>query len=333
MDTCQHWAFTVMAGAALVVSVLTAEAVDETKKVVFVAGKPSHGYGAHEHNAGCLLLSELLNEHHSGVDSVVYQNGWPDDPDAFDDADSIVIYSDGGGGHPAAPHRDQLGELLDEGVGFVIIHWAFPGKKDDQWVEWLGGNKEPHWSVNPHWVLKNPELGDHPINRGVEPYSIDDEWYYHMRFRENMEGVTPILSAHPPSETVKRDDGPYSSNPHVREAVLERGEIQHVAWAAERENGGRSFGFTGGHWHWNWAHPMFRRQVLNAIVWTAGAEVPEGGVPAPVLTLEDLEANQDEDQGRCHWGRRPGNWRHEEHSRGGKACGCGTGVCGRGRRV
>ena len=80
----------------------------EEKKVVFVAGRGSHGYGAHEHHAGCLLLSDLLNKYHDGVTSEVFRNGWPDDPDAFDGADSIVIFSDGGRGHPALPHLDQL---------------------------------------------------------------------------------------------------------------------------------------------------------------------------------------------------------------------------------
>lgn len=268
----------------------------EEKKVVFVAGTPSHGYGAHEHNAGCLLLSDLLNKHHDGATSEVFRNGWPDDPDALDGADSIVIFADGGGRHPALPHLDQLEAMIDDGIGFVIIHWAFPsGVADDEWVKWLGGNKEPNWSVNPHWIMKDPELGDHPINNGVEPYTINDEWYYHMRFRENMEGITPILSAHPPKETLNRG-GTFGSNPHVRAAVLERGEIQHMAWAYERENGGRSFGFTGGHWHWNWGHPMFRRQVLNAIAWTAGADIPEGGIPAGNVTFEDLLENQDYDR-------------------------------------
>lgn len=293
MRTSLAAALTLGALGALVLGSGAAHA--EEKNVVFVAGTPSHGYGAHEHNAGCLLLSDLLNEH-EGVTSVVHQDGWPDDPDAFEGADAIVIYADGGGGHPALPHLDELEEMINDGIGFVIMHWAFPsGEADDEWVEWLGGNKEPHWAVNPFWTIEDPELADHPINNGIEPYTLEDEWYYHMRFREDMEGVTPIMSDHPPEETLDRDDGPFSNNPHVREAVLERGEIQHVAWAYEREDGGRSFGFTGGHWHWNWGHPMFRGQVLNAIAWAAGADIPEGGVPVGDVTIEDLLENQDYD--------------------------------------
>ena len=99
-----------------------------------------------------------------------------------------------------------------------------------------------------------------------------------MRFRDGMKGVTPILSALPPKETLSRRDGPHSGNPHVRSAVLDRKESQHVAWATERADGGRGFGFTGGHVHWNWGDPNFRKLVLNAIVWSAKAEVPKDGV-------------------------------------------------------
>lgn len=49
-------------------------------------------------------------------------------------------------------------------------------------------------------------------------------------------------------------------------------------WAYERPGGGRGFGFTGGHFHRNWADANFRKVVLNGLVWIAGAEVPAGGV-------------------------------------------------------
>ena len=61
----------------------------------------------------------------------------------------------------------------------------------------------------------------------------------------------------------------------------------------ERPDGGRGFGFTGGHFHWNRGHDQFRKLVLNAIVWTARVEVPEGGVPSRTPTVKDLMDNQD----------------------------------------
>src|SRR5437868_11814078 len=81
------------------------------KKIVFIAGNPSHGPGEHEHRAGCLLLKSCLDKA-SGISSVVYSNGWPKDPAAFDGADAIIIYSAGGGGHPAI-HQDHLKTLGD----------------------------------------------------------------------------------------------------------------------------------------------------------------------------------------------------------------------------
>jgi type 1 glutamine amidotransferase len=52
-----------------------------------------------------------------------------------------------------------------------------------------------------------------------------------------------------------------------------------IAWAVERKDGGRGFGFTGGHFHKNWAIEDCRKMILNAIWWTAKVEVPAGGVP------------------------------------------------------
>ena len=107
-----------------------------------------------------------------------------------------------------------------------------------------------------------------------------------------MEGVTPLLTALPP-ETLTRPDGPHSNNPDVRAAVLERKEPQHMAWASERANGHRGFGFTGGHWHWNWGNPSFRKLVLNAIVWVANGEVPAQGVVRQAADAEGAGSNQD----------------------------------------
>jgi hypothetical protein len=147
--------------------------------------------------------------------------------------------------------------------------------------------------VNPHWKASFATFPKHPITSGVQPFAIDDEWYYHMRFRDGLKGVTPILTALPPPETLSRPDGPHSGNPAVRAAIA-RKEPQHVAWAAEREDGGRGFGFTGAHWHWNWADPNFRKLVLNAILWSAKADVPPEGICDKAKSMRDLEANQDD---------------------------------------
>ena len=74
--------------------------------------------------------------------------------------------------------------------------------------------------------------------------------------------------------------------------VLEEKKPAVVAWAVERKDGGRGFGFTGGHYHAGWANDSQRTLVLNAIVWTAKAEVPAAGVVTK-FTEEELKANLD----------------------------------------
>lgn len=270
--------------------------LEDKKKIAFFAGKPSHGPGEHEHRAGCLLLAEQLNKHFGGsVLATVYFGGWPNDPSALDNVDAIVSFTDGGGGHPLNYHIKELDAAMKRGVGLGCIHYAVETTKGEfgqKFLEWIGGYFEPHWSVNPHWDATYAALPEHEVTRGVKPFDTHDEWYYHMRFRPNMEGVTPILTALPPKESLTRPDGPHSGNPDVRAAVA-RGEAQTTMWVATRDGGGRGFGCTGSHFHKNWAHDDYRKLILNACAWIAKAEIPADGVPAPALSAEALSANLD----------------------------------------
>jgi hypothetical protein len=193
-------------------------------------------------------------------------------------------------------HLEEMDALAKKGVGIVCLHYAVEVPKvpaGEKFLDWIGGYFEAGWSVNPHWKANFTSLPKHPITQGVQPFEIDDEWYYHMRFRDGMKGVTPILTSLPTPETLSRPDGPHSGNPAVRAAIA-RKEPQHVAWATERDDGGRGFGFTGAHWHWNWGDPNFRKLVLNAIAWCAKADVPAEGIVDKPKSMRDLEANQDD---------------------------------------
>src|SRR3954463_5133954 len=89
------------------------------KKIVFVAGSPSHGPGEHEHRAGCLLLKKCLDQT-PGFVSEVYSNGWPQDEKVFQGADAVIFYADGGGGHPAVRTPERIAllrDLMNKGVG------------------------------------------------------------------------------------------------------------------------------------------------------------------------------------------------------------------------
>jgi hypothetical protein len=265
------------------------------KKIVFVAGPPSHGPGEHEYRAGCLLLQKCLQDV-PGLQTVVYSNGWPADVGAFDGADAVVLSMDGGSAHPALQddHLEQLGRLMDKGAGLACIHYAVEPTKEKgeaEFLQWMGGAFEVNWSVNPTWLADYATLPDHPIAHGVKPFKIHDEWYFHMRFQPDMKGVTPILSAVAPSSTMDRRDGPHEGNSSVRAAVA-AGEPQIMAWAYERPDGGRGFGFTGAHYHKNYGDENFRKTVLNALLLIAKMDVPPNGVESTV-SEEDLKANMD----------------------------------------
>jgi type 1 glutamine amidotransferase len=270
---------------------------DGRKKLVLLAGRPSHPPGQHEFNAGMLLLEHCLNT--GAGDKVVAQmyrsNGWPADPTAFDNADAVVMYSDGGKGHFAIKQIPALEAMHKRGVGIGAIHYAVEpvvGEPQDHFLKWFGGAFEIHFSVNPHWDAEFKEFPGHPVARGVTPFVVRDEWYYNMRFREDMKGVTAVLTSIPTEETYSRPDGPHSGNAFQRAL---KGKPTILMWVSEglEAGRGRGFGFTGGHFHKNWADENQRRIVLNAMLWIAGAQVPESGVNCSV-TPEMMEANLDD---------------------------------------
>ena len=268
--------------------------LETEKKIVLVAGHPSHAPGDHEANAGVQLLHQSLRDQ-PGVLSAFYLNGWPSDPSAFDNADAIVFYMDGGPEHPMiqGDHLDILAGLIKKGVGLVCLHYALEVPKEkggQEFLRWIGGYYEHGFSTNPHWLAEIKELPTHPITRGVRPFKTTDEWYFNIHFRPTMEGVTPILVATPPDEVRQgRTSHPPGPHPHI---VAASGREEVLAWAVERPDGGRSFGFTGGHGHVNWGTDDLRKLVLNALLWTATGTVPAGGVQS-VVTKQDLTLNLD----------------------------------------
>ncbi len=269
----------------------------EKKLVIFIAGKPSHGFAQHEANAGCELLAKCLHEGMPSIETKVYHNGWPTESNALDGASAIVMFCDGGGGHMVLPHLKEVDELAKKGVGIGCIHYAVEVNKDQagtEFLNWIGGYFEPFWSINPVWHAEMIDLPVHPVTSGVKPFKTLDEWYYHMRFRPDMKDVTPILAAVPPPGLKGTDPGHngtpeiHEPNRHVPEALL---------WVAENpDEHQRGFGCTGGHYHFNWGNDNFRKTVLNSIAWIAHAEVPKDGVPVTPLTADDLIANLDKKQ-------------------------------------
>lgn len=272
----------------------------DKKKIVFVAGPPSHGFAQHEHNAGCRLLAKCLNEAMGDqIETVVYQNGWPKDAHAFDGAAAIIMYCDGGNGHMVLSHLKQVDELASKGVGIGAIHYGVePGDRPqnngrEEFLRWIGGYFETFYSVNPVWQAHFDSIPSLDVTRGVHPFTTHDEWYYHMRFRDGMKGVKIVLGAIPPDSTRRGKDDAHGGNPAVR-ADIGKNVSEGVVWISENDNGQRGFGCSGGHYHFNWAQNDFRKTILNCIVWIAHVDVPAEGVVTKTPTIDDLLQNQDD---------------------------------------
>src|SRR5438874_2180337 len=109
--------------------------------------------------------------------------------------------------------------------------------------------------------------GQHPATTheylaGVGKFRVKDEFYYELKFAKPEGSVKPLLR------------------------VPIDGKDQVVAWAWERPDGGRSFGFSGLHFHDNWKLAEYRRLVAQGVVWTLKLPVPKDGLAAEVTEAE-----------------------------------------------
>jgi type 1 glutamine amidotransferase len=293
----------VLIGAAIFATLPVAT---QTKRIVLIAGRPSHPPGMHEFRAGSLLMQKAL----SGVPGIkvdVYDMGWPakmvdgartDDSSLLDGADAVLIYADGGKGNPAiqGERMKVIDALAAKGVGLGFAHYGVEvpaGVPGEAFQRWLGGYYETNWSVNPMWKPDFQKFPAHPITRGVGPFATHDEWYFNMRWTPDAaleKRITPILVAKPSDEVRK---GPYVSPRGPYEHIIAAsGRDETMMWAFERPDGGRTFGFTGGHTHANWGDSNQRKIMLNALLWMAKVEVPKEGVNDSI-TADDLTQNLD----------------------------------------
>jgi len=273
---------------ALVLAFIPAASHERAKKIVLIAGPlDSHPKDSHEYERNILLLKHCIDSSpcFKGARVEVHFNGWPADPAALDDADTIFLTSGGCDrkleDHPlyVGDHLQALERQMKRGCGVLFHHWStfHPAKHHDLITEMVGGYFDYETGPAPRkWYSKietrdfTTAVGapDHPIARGVKPFKVKEEFYFNLKFRDEDPRLAPIL-------------------------LCREGDVRAntVAWAVERKDGGRGFGFTGGHFYANWWIPEFRRLVLNAIAWTAKIDVPAGGVettleaPARALIL------------------------------------------------
>lgn len=237
------------------------------KKLVLLAqGPDGHPPGTHEYETGLKILQKLLaNQSKLDVTLVRADEPWRDGPDVLAKADGAVVFlSEGAKWASADPKRlAALKDLAKRGGGLSVIHWGM-GTKDAKNIEPFvalfggchGGPTRKYKVLETKLTLPNPK---HPVVNGLKDMPARDEYYYKLWLAK---GVVPIVQA--------EIDG----------------QKETVAWALERPEGGRSFGFSGLHFHENWRMPEYRRLVLQGVLWTMGQPIPAAG---SAVTLSEPE--------------------------------------------
>ncbi len=246
-----------------------ASAGEKKARVLLIGKDRDHAYSHHEYMPDCEILANCLRQT-PGVDAVV-SNGWPKDPAILKDVTAIVLNTRKGGNVLFDPLvKGQADELLKRGVGLTAIHWGTGAdeKPGRPWLQAMGGwfSAELFSRYFVHTTKLKQADSSHPICRGWKDFDLRDEYYIELVF---LPKAKHILTAN-----VQNQD-------HT------------IAWTYERPDGGRSFGFVGGHFHDNFGIKEFRRAIVNGILWTANIEVPPDGAPVEI-TPKDMELPPDE---------------------------------------
>lgn len=249
----------------------------EPRKVVLIGGaKSEKGAGLHDYPNGVRTLRRLVEsspDAQGKLQVVAYPDGWPADARALDDVATVVWYFDGNMAHPLRDptRRAAFEAAMRRGAGLVALHQASTVAVDEDLglPRWLGAVRRGMFDRSTQWAELSPASPEHPASRGLQPFAYRDEFYPTFRYAQDGGKLTPILKTvlHP-----QYRDG----KPVIEDAA----ETVNVAWAFERNGGGRSFGYSGVHYLQTLDQPEARRMLLGAIFWTAGLEVPEGGVRA-----------------------------------------------------
>jgi type 1 glutamine amidotransferase len=234
-------------------------------------GSDGHPHATHEYFSGLKIVKKCLDRV-KGLDAVLVEADEPfrAGPDLIDKADGVVLFLAEGAKwlQQDEARLAAFERLATRGGALAGLHWG-TGCRDARYVEKYvnlfgacHGGPDRKYAV----VTATTEIaaGRHPIMTGVAPIMLEDEFYYRLKFAKPDGSVLPLLRV------------PIEGEPHT------------VAWAWERPDKGRSFGFTGLHFHRNWGEAAYRRMVAQGIVWTLKLPVPADGFDVEIAE-EDLK--------------------------------------------
>jgi len=269
---------TFRAGAAIVGTCLLLSALatagraaePDTKRVLLLGqGADSHPPGTHEYLAGMRILAKCLRDIPGlRVDVIRADGPWAEGPALIREADCVVLFlAEGAKWIHEDPRRlEAFAQLAARGGGLVVLHWGM-GTRTEQFIAGFlrlfggchGGDDRKYKVVEAEVQVVD---ANHDIVRGIAPFALQDEFYYQLKLID-AQGVQPILQT-----TID-------------------GKLETVAWAWQRADGGRAFGFSGGHFHRNWSRVEYRRLMSQAVLWTLKLAVPKDGLPVEIAA-DDL---------------------------------------------
>jgi type 1 glutamine amidotransferase len=178
--------------------------------------------------------------------------------------------------------KTDLAAMMARGCGLVCVHYA-TGLRAEQVAEdgehpllhWMGGyfaTRCKHHQSVARVMTATIEPGDsqHPALRGWKPFTLEDEPYYNNYFGPQglAKNVTALATSMLPPESPKKEV---------------------VAWAIEREDGGRGMGIVMPHFFRSWRVADLRKFVLNGVVWSAKIDVPAEGVESMLPDLATFQ--------------------------------------------
>jgi len=255
------------ASALVLFFVLTVQtlAADKPRRLLIVDQKSDgHPPLTHEFVPGAKVLAELLKAYPDVSVTISHADDpWTEGPKLLDQSDGLVMFlSEGSRWMQTNETRwNAIKRLAARGGGFTALHWSV-GAKDEKFIDGqlavMGATRGGPIGRRKYVVSQ----GDykrvdpkHPILSGVADFTAYDEHYYNL---ERLPGIQPLLTVN-----IENKD-------------------EMVAWAWQRLDGGRSFGFVGLHFHANWQLPVYRRFVVQGVLWSLNLPIPTDGVKTDI---------------------------------------------------
>jgi len=289
-------------------------AAQVTKTIYFLAGAKDHvgaeGTGRHETRLDLVVLQHCLDSatNIKGV-KIITKLLYKRDALNIEDlkgADAIIVESSSVTSqqtrtHPIFPpllagqrtydkatlaYLNQIDSLQAAGMGIMMIHWGITAENNmpatEHYLRWFGEAGHPNYTQNPlgFWKITPIKGGEkHPIMRGVSAWTYKDEIFSRLVVNPGDPYRTDLLMGESPQTNQSEVGSPKGViSPRCVASVYEKNKQRGVLW------GGMDF-------HSALLNENYLRFMLNEIVWTAGIEVPKGGVKTAAKQLQMARLN------------------------------------------